>query len=86
MYPVLPVVIEVETWGPFRPTFDSTTAMEMIVMSLGSFSFHTFTLRVLPPFKPNQYLEETRGEQWGPEPWKIFTSAVEDVIVEYGKL
>ena len=83
MFPVIPVVCEIKSCGPVYATYESTTFMQLITLLLSSFTMHRITIRVLPPFAPNQYLEETHIDK-GPEPWKIFAGAVEEIIREKG--
>lgn len=85
MYPVIPVVCEIASFGPVNATYESTTLFQLMTLLCSSFTIHRVSIRVLPEFRPNEYLEKTH-EDLGPEPWKIFASAVEAIIREKGNL
>ena len=49
------------------------------------YGYYPYTLTVLPPFKPNDYLYETHADQ-GRNEAEIFSWAVRDVMAKVGKL
>ena len=61
MLPVVPIVCEISTYGPVNPTYDSIEFTTLVVLLLSSFSMHLVSIRILPVFKPNQYLQETHA-------------------------
>ena len=75
MFPVIPVISVIDTYGPVNPSYESTTFLQLATLLCASFTVHRVTLKVLPEFRPNEYLEKTHVGL-GPEPWKIYANAV----------
>jgi len=85
MLPVVPIVCEISTCGPVNPTYDSLAFSTLMIMLLSSFSLHVVTIRILPVFTPNAYLQEKHAEH-GPEDWKVYAHAVCEIVREKGNM
>lgn len=82
MKTVSPHVIKY-TWNKVSPTWDSMSflAQAPIMYSYGTYKC---VVKVLPDFKPNQYLLDTHRDK-GKEDWEIFAWAVRDVMAKVGE-
>ena len=81
--PVMPIVLKYN-WTDFSPCYDIMPFIPLVIMSM-SYGWFTCTVKVLPPFKPNDYLYTTHAAQ-GKERWEIFAWAVRDAMAIAGPL
>jgi hypothetical protein len=52
--------------------------LPLVIMTM-SYGWFTCTVKVLPPFTPNEYLFETHKDK-GKERWEIYAWAVREVM------
>lgn len=68
----------------FSPCYDIMPFLPLIIMTM-SYGWFTCTVKVLPPFVPNDYLYTTHADK-GKEPWEIYAWAVREVMSIAGPL
>lgn len=70
-------------WHTFNPSFDCMEFFPHAVL-LTSWCFTRCSVRIMPPFQPNEYLFEKHADK-GKERWEIFAWAVRDAMIKAGK-
>ena len=80
---VTPVVLKYD-WTNMSPAYDVMPLIQLVVF-LMSYGWTSCTMKVLPPFIPNDYLYETHADK-GKEKWEIFAWAVREVMADAGPL
>lgn len=58
--PVMPIILKYN-WTDFSPCYDIMPFFPLVIMTM-SYGWFTCTVKVLPPFKPNEYLYTTHAE------------------------
>ena len=80
---VRPVVLKYN-YTNFSPCYDIMPFIPLVILTM-SYGWFTCTVKVLPPFKPNEYLFETHADK-GKDRWEIYAWAVREVMAKAGPL
>ena len=77
---MIPIILKYN-WDNFSPAYDILPFLPMIIMGI-AYGWSTCTVKMLPPFIPNEYLYEKHADK-GKEKWEIYAWAVRDVMLKH---
>ena len=85
---VRPLILKYN-WDDFSPAYDIMPFIPLIIMTM-SYGWFTCTVKILPPFTPNDYLYTTHADKphnGAPAlKWEIYAWAVRDAMSVAGPL